>query len=292
MFKRILCALLCLILAGSVFPASVRAAAPEVTYDVYVESPADCFFSSNINQVEAGHFRAAAGKEAIIQIYFRDPLLELDHWESVGLELNEEQSTNITLRFVMPANDVRLYPRTRESVCPFTDVSRDSWYYRGVMDAYKGSCMYGTSPTTFGPDEFADRAQTVAILKRLVAGAGGGGEDLHFEDVPEDRWFYKDVYWAVSAGVTYGISSTEFAPYQPVTRAQFISMFYRAHRWIDGCEGPRPDVMFTDVPQNAYYREALSWALGQGLIFGRSQTIFDPNAPCTRAEIAATLSRI
>ena len=290
MLKRMLCALLCLVLAGSLIPAAARAAEPENTYDLFVLSPEDCFFACNTKKVEDGHYRAAAGQALSVQVYYNDPVLELDHWESRDVELTEEQKTSFTLEFVMPDHPVYLDAVARESVCPFTDVPRDSWYYRGVMKASKGSYMKGTSDTTFSPTENMTRAQAVTALHFFVIGAGGGGPDIVFNDVPEDAWFYEPVYWAVSAEVTKGISDTEFGPYAPVTRAQFVCMLFNAMKWV-GPVDVRAEPYFSDVPEGAYYWDALAWALGNDFVAGKTYDTFGPNDPCTRAEIAVMLSK-
>ena len=288
MLKKMICALLCLVLVGSVLPASALAAGPDGSFELTLEYPEDWLLLTNLIKAD-GKLYGYPGAEYYITIGSNTPLVEIDHWETEGLSLTEEQRTSDYIRFKMPEGPVSLRAVTRETICPFTDVPRDSWYYVPVLGIYQAGTMSGTSDTTFSPTEYASRAQIVTCLSTLCAGGGGYSDDWNFTDVPRDSWFYKKVCWAVGTGVAAGVSDTEFAPYAPVTRAQFIQMLYKRVLWPHEPDHPTTDVPFTDVPENAYYREALSWAVKENIVSGKEANLFAPNDPCTRAEIAVML---
>lgn len=111
---------------------------------------------------------------------------------------------------------------------------------------------------------------------------------VSFSDVSQKDYCYDAVLWALEAGITNGTSATTFSPGNPCTRAQIVTMLWRAH----GCPEPAlTSTAMTDVPADAYYRKAVLWALEQGITNGTSAAAFSPNAPCTRAQAVAFLWR-
>ena len=108
-----------------------------------------------------------------------------------------------------------------------------------------------------------------------------------FYDVPNGAYFYEAVKWAVKSGVTNGLSDTMFGPYESCTRAQIVTFLWRAA----GSPEPKTASSFTDVPANAFYADAVNWAVANNVTNGTSATTFSPNADCTRAEIVTFLYR-
>ena len=287
--KRMLCALLCLILAGSVLPASAQAAIPDDAFQITVIYPegSDVWISAGNSGSE---YYARPGETVKISLRLESALFQLDYWETEGLTLHEAQRDDWFLEFCMPEGPVTLRAVIKEADCPYTDVSRDDWFCEAVLNVSSRYLMVGTSDTTFSPHESATRAQAAATLLGCCGGAGMGElEKLPFTDVSEDDWFYDSVYWACSSGTAAGVSDTEFAPYGVVTRAQFVTMYYKTACLLGFAYEDPLSVNFTDVPANAYYREALGWALGNGVITGKTADTFGPNDPCTRAEMAVML---
>ena len=113
-------------------------------------------------------------------------------------------------------------------------------------------------------------------------------EENPFGDVEENSFFYAPVLWAVDKGVTTGTSETTFSPEASCTRAQVVTFLWRAN----GSPAPqRTDNPFTDVAEDAYYYEAVLWAVENGITSGASPTSFNPDGPCTRAQVATFLWR-
>lgn len=109
-----------------------------------------------------------------------------------------------------------------------------------------------------------------------------------FTDVPADAYFYDAVEWAVEEGITSGTSPTTFSPNNGCTRAQMVTFLWRAA----GSPEPESDYgPFRDVPKDAYYRNAVLWAAGEGITSGTSPTTFSPNATVTRAQTVTFLWR-
>ncbi len=108
-----------------------------------------------------------------------------------------------------------------------------------------------------------------------------------FRDVPTDAYYYEAVKWAQKKGITGGIGDGLFGPNQPCTRAQIVTFLWRAA----GSPVVNYAMDLADVSGDAYYAEAVRWALSQGITTGTADGKFSPNAPCTRAQSMTFLFR-
>ncbi len=109
-----------------------------------------------------------------------------------------------------------------------------------------------------------------------------------FYDVPNDAYYYEAVKWAVENGITRGTDDTHFSPDGICTRAQAVTFLWRAA----GSPEPETRTMpFTDVPAGSYYYDAVLWAVENGITKGTSDTMFSPDATCSRAQIVTFLWR-
>ena len=108
-----------------------------------------------------------------------------------------------------------------------------------------------------------------------------------FYDVPNDAYYYEAVKWAAENGITGGVGNSLFAPNQPCTRAQIVTFLWRAA----GSPVVNYLMPFTDVDEGAYYAEAVRWAASCGIVTGLTETTFDTNGVCTRAQAAAMIYR-
>ena len=109
-----------------------------------------------------------------------------------------------------------------------------------------------------------------------------------FTDVSTDAYYYDAVNWAVENGITAGTSDSTFSPDSSCTRAQAVTFLWRA------AGSPEPAQLgntFTDVSQDAYYSDAVRWAVEEGITAGTSEHAFSPNAVCSRAQIVTFLYR-
>ena len=109
-----------------------------------------------------------------------------------------------------------------------------------------------------------------------------------FIDVPAGGYYYDAVLWAVENGITTGASASRFDPNGICTRAQAVTFLWRA------AGSPKPETRtmpFTDVPVGSYYYDAVLWAVENGITKGTSETMFSPDATCSRAQIVTFLWR-
>ena len=108
-----------------------------------------------------------------------------------------------------------------------------------------------------------------------------------FTDVPDSFWASKEIAWAVDKGVVNGTSATTFSPNAPCTRGQIVTFLQRSlNETAKETNNP-----FTDVAPNAFYANAVLWAVANDVTKGTSATTFSPNANCTRGQIVTFLYR-
>ena len=112
-------------------------------------------------------------------------------------------------------------------------------------------------------------------------------QELPFVDVADTAYYADAVRWAVAEGITGGTSAATFSPNAACTRAQAVTFLWRAA----GSPVVNYAMGFTDVPADAYYAEAVRWAVSQGITTGATETTFAPDAPCTRAQIVTFIYR-
>lgn len=108
-----------------------------------------------------------------------------------------------------------------------------------------------------------------------------------FADVAIDAYCYEAVRWAVKNGITDGVGNDRFAPEQSCTRAQIVTFLWRAA----GSPVVNYAMDLSDVAEDAYYGEAVRWALSEGITTGTGESSFSPDATCTRAQAVTFLAR-
>ncbi len=118
-------------------------------------------------------------------------------------------------------------PKPENVKNPFTDVSESSVYYDAVMWAVSEGITKGTTAATFSPDKVCTRAEIIAFLYR-ASGDAQTGTAARFTDVAAGAWCAEAVAWAAANGVTKGTTDTTFSPNAGCTRAQAVTLIYRA----------------------------------------------------------------
>lgn len=141
---------------------------------------------------------------------------------------------------------------------------------------------------TFGPDEAMSRAAAITVLHRYMCEPLAQGIPPSFTDVADGAFYSDAVAWAAAGGTVTGTSPTIFSPEDPITRAAFVTVVWRAF----GEPGSDAELPFTDVPVGAFYEPALRWAFGEGLINGTTATTFAPDDTLSRVTTIVLFGRI
>ena len=175
---------------------------------------------------------------------------------------------------------------------PFTDVSEKDWFYGDVMFVYENGLMLGTSKTLFSPHGTATRGMMATILWRMEGSPVPKGKNS-FTDVEAGKWYADAITWTAENGIFAGYGKDKFGPDDPITREQLAAIFYRYadYKGYDLTVKGNLD-KFKDADKiTDYAKTAMQWAVGSGLMKGKSGNLLDPQGTATRAEIAAMLHR-
>ncbi len=177
---------------------------------------------------------------------------------------------------------------TEDYTNPFTDVKNSDYFFSPVMWAVNKGVTNGTAPDKFSPNATCTRAHAVTFMWRAMGSPKAQNPVNPFSDVKEKAYYYDAVLWAVEAGIVNGMAPGKFVPDGNCTRGQIVTMLYR----LAGEPQPigAPD-LFNDVKEGAYYYNAVTWAVAEGITNGAAVGKFLPDASCTRGQIVTFLYR-
>ena len=173
----------------------------------------------------------------------------------------------------------------------YDDVSKGDWFHDAVVYCYEHGLMIGTGDN-FEPDTEMTRAMLVTVLYRLD-GKYEKATDCKFSDVSADDWYFDSVAWGEANGIILGISDTEFAPGEKVTREQTALILSRYAKFKDCFEENYADLSdFEDKNDiSSWAEDGIKWAVGEGIITGMTDTLISPKTTLTRAQAATLLMR-
>lgn len=238
-------------------------------------------------------------------------------WTATGVTL--DNATNAEISFTMPGNNVTLTTNYRTSSSgsssrPSYPITTPDKTENGSVNISSTSAKRGSIVTiTVTPDAgyvldkltvtdkdgkelsltkksdteytFVMPAGKVEITPSFVKQAEEPSRV--FVDVKTGDYFYDAVLWAVGKGITNGTSAETFSPEDPCTRAQIVTFLWRAA----GSPVVNYAMDLSDVAGDAYYAEAVRWALSEGITTGTSADQFSPDATCTREQAVTFLYR-
>lgn len=190
--------------------------------------------------------------------------------------------------------DVATIPVRLDSAAMFADVDDSSWFKSAVDFALERGLMKGVSDDRFAPNDSLDRGMLITILWRLE-GAPASDAQAPFTDLTED-WYKTAVAWAYENEIVMGVSATEYAPGAKITREQIAAVLYRYSQFKGYDISERGDLGdFSDHEKvSDYAKDALSWAIGQGLVIGienGDKMLLSPDECATRAQAAVIFER-
>lgn len=174
---------------------------------------------------------------------------------------------------------------------PFGDVLADDWFYETVKEAFDNKYMLGVSDDRFDPNGAVTRAMFVTILHRIEGEPDGEGKA--FSDVVPGEYYEKAVKWASANGIVKGVSETEFAPDDMITREQMAAIIYRyaAFKGINTDTGFNLSRYSDFESVSDYAVQPLSWNVQNEIITGKTENTINPSDNATRAEAATVLMR-
>ena len=205
------------------------------------------------------------------------------------------ENSDGTYTFTMPNGQVTVNATFVETEAPvdepFVDVNEGDWFYDAVVYAYQNELMDGVGGNRFAPNSETTRAQLVTILYRLEGEPAVSG-DLPFTDVEAGIWYTDAILWAAQNNIVNGVSDTEFAPGDDLTRQQLVTILYRYAEAKGYDVSASADLSgYPDAGQvQTYAQPAMAWAVAEGIVEGMDGNL-KPAGNASRAQIATILMR-
>lgn len=193
------------------------------------------------------------------------------------------------------ATETRTIPWTNCPSVNYTDVGLGTWYHYAVDYVVENGFMSGVSSTVFGSNNSVSRSMLVTVLWR--AAGSPAGYTHSFSDVKAGSWYEAAVAWAVTNNIVAGVGNNSFAPNQAVTREQAAVFLYRFAAYQGRKTSQKADLsVFPDSGKvHSYAKDALQWAVFEGLISGRTTkeniVILAPLDEVSRAQFAKILEQ-
>ena len=281
--RWLVCALMCVLLANCVVVTSANAASPLIS----ISAPSGSV--GNVVSVTIDTLVDDTITDGRLEIRY-DPLALT--YEGLAKGGAWSSSTSV----VTSVNDSRegeiIFAFTGDS--PAAKGTIFTVYFR-VVEAAKSVVKVVGSQSYVNPNEDGASLDVSATVDGTVppsaGGIGGGGgitgASSVFTDLNYTGEFQEAIDYMVYHKIMNGVSADRFAPQSTMTRAMMVTILYRAAN-EPVYDGGMP---FTDVPEGAYYYDAVRWAVGAGVTLGTTDTTFSPSAKLTREQIVTFLYR-
>ena len=186
------------------------------------------------------------------------------------------------------------YTKGTVTVLP-TNVTKPGYTFLGWFTAYTGGVQVRQIEATETGDKtfYARWQKTVLPPPPVTPGTPvtparpAAPVGLPFADVSGSDWFYNDVRYVYEKGIMDGTGADRFSPNAPLTRAMIVTILYR----MAGSPSVSGSSDFTDVAAGKWFAKAVAWAAANGIVNGYGDSLFGPNDPVTREQLAAILYR-
>lgn len=165
----------------------------------------------------------------------------------------------------------------------FSDVKADDYYADSVLWAVENGITVGTSNTTFSPNDTCTTAQILTFLWRAY-GCPEPTIKNSFSDVDDEDYYYEAALWAYQMGM---VSGNTFYGDTACTRASTVMYLWQAAGEPESTSASA----FNDIADDANYRQAIAWAVEQGITYGTGDGLFSPDQICSRGQIMTFLYR-
>lgn len=181
---------------------------------------------------------------------------------------------------------------------PFEDVYTTSWFRDNVVFVYDNGYMNGINEKTFDPSGEMTRGMMVTVLYRMDGSPEIENSDHGFSDVEDGRYYTDAIAWAKENGIVNGMTETTFAPGEPVTRQQAVTIFYRYcvdYKGADGSKQADLDTFPDAAEVKNWAQTGMKWAVANGVITGTADSggtvLLNVNGILSRAQCAALIQR-
>ncbi len=184
--------------------------------------------------------------------------------------------------------------KAKDKAIAFNDVDDSFWGKDAVDFASSHELMSGTRESTFSPNEPMSRAMLSVVLYRLEDAKAEG--ENHFSDVEPGKWYTDAVIWANNEGIVTGYGSGRFGSNDNISREQLAAMLYRYAKTVgmdvSSSNGSAVSAFGDSGKISSWANDAMSWAVFNGIITGKTNTSLNPADNTSRAEVAVMLQRL
>ena len=174
----------------------------------------------------------------------------------------------------------------------FSDVNKNDWFYKAVSEVVAKGIVSGTSDTTYEPEGTLTRAMFAVMLHRY-AGEPVANYAMSYSDLQNDMWYTEAVRWASSTGIVKGYDDNTFRPDESITREQAAAVLKRYAEFVDESNplwNETNILSYKDADSiSEWAADSIRWAVGAGVMKGKTDETIDPKVNITRAEIAQML---
>ena len=214
-------------------------------------------------------------------------------YDFAGWYADRKLTTQVT--FLKPTADTTVYAKWEKEapvLLPFLDVTKSDWFYEDVAYVYENGLMNGVGEGLFGPEATTTRAMVVTILYRLEGEPAVTG-DTPFTDLVAGQYYLDAVAWASANDIVNGVTSTTFAPNDPITREQMAAILYRyaQYKGMDTTDRGNLGSFADGNTVSPYAVEVMAWANAEGLVNGVENNRLNPTGQAFRSQVAAILHR-
>lgn len=167
------------------------------------------------------------------------------------------------------------------------------WYAEDLVTLTEAEIV-DDSQDNFRPGDAISRAEFATLVVRHY-----GWEELEptqsgsqiFDDVDEDAWYDEQIGLAFEYEILRGDDTgNTVRPNDPITRAEAAQVLVNVSGLLQ--EVPEHHAGFDDVPNDAWYSDAVDRTYNQEIVRGVSETEFQPSRYLTRAEAIVLINRI
>ncbi|MBQ7160644.1 MAG: S-layer homology domain-containing protein [Clostridia bacterium] len=188
-------------------------------------------------------------------------------------------------------DDVYLVRNTAklQSLVVFLDVPEGKWFTKAVRYNYALGFFSGVGGGRFAPNDKVTRAMFVTVAAAIAGVDKASYKNSAFSDVPNGKWYTASVTWAASEGIVSGLGNGRFGPASNVTREQSAVILRKLAEYLGVNVSADVTALrgYKDLTSiHSWARDAMAWAVANGLISGKGDGILDPTGTATRAEIA------
>ena len=185
------------------------------------------------------------------------------------------------------------YGFTFREIGSFPDVSRNAWVYEAVKYNFEHGYITGYSNGNYGPGDSLQRQDFIVILARIAKIDLSRYGSCRLSDVSRNSYYEKAVAWAVDEGIINGYQNGKFGVGDAITREQVVTILYRYFCSPEVTGAEETLAPFADAGTiSDFAKDAMVWAIQNGIISGKNATTLAPTATASRAEIATIVMRM